>query len=104
MEHKRAEIHDLPQGDDMFLILMLGVSLCSMVAMVGVGFYMTRGNHQHHGRADSPYTDISPSFQSSKLAFSSVSPEDKKEQKRPVEETDWRGGPASGRIQMGSRA
>lgn len=99
---KRAGIHDLPQGHGMFLVLGLCLAMCSTVALVGVMFFLTR-SHQEATVVNSPYTDISPSFQTSKLTFSSSSPGERNrtDQFRPA--GDW-GGPSASTSSFGQLA
>jgi len=69
--HKRAGIHDLPEGDGLFLVVVLCVAVCCILGVVGVGYCV---HHPTCPRPSSPFSDSSPSFHSAQLAFSS-SPE-----------------------------
>lgn len=70
---KRSAIHDLPEGDGLFLVVVLCVAVCCILGVVGVGYCV---HHPTCHRSTSPFSDASPSFHSAQLAFSS-SPEDK---------------------------
>lgn len=71
--HKRSAIHDLPEGDGLFLVVVLCVAVCCILGVVGVGYCV---HHPTCHRSSSPFSDASPSFHSAQLAFSS-SPEDR---------------------------
>lgn len=70
---KRSGIHDLPEGDGMFLVVVMCVAVCCILGVVGVGYCV---HHPTCHRSTSPFSDASPSFHSAQLAFS-ASPEDK---------------------------
>ena len=56
-----------------FVIVVVGITLCAIAGVVGVGCFLHRPSCP---RPPSPFSDCSPTFQSAKLAFSS-SPEEK---------------------------
>ena len=58
-----------------FVVAVVGVALCCIIAVVGVGFVLHRP--VSCPGSSSPLSDSSPTFHSAKLAFSSRSPEDK---------------------------
>ena len=66
-------IHHISEEDGTFVIVVVGITLCAIVAVVGVGCFIHKPTCP---RSASPFSDCSPTFQSSKLAFSS-SPEEK---------------------------
>ena len=61
------------EEDGSFVIVVVGITLCAIVGVVGVGCFIHKPTCP---RSASPFSDFSPTFQSSKLAFSS-SPEEK---------------------------
>ena len=61
------------EEDGTFVIVVVGITLCAIVGVVGVGCFIHKPTCP---RSASPFSDCSPTFQSSKLAFSS-SPEEK---------------------------
>ena len=58
-----------------FVVAVVGVALCCIIAVVGVGFILHRP--VSCPGSSSPLSDNSPTFHSAKLAFSSRSPDDK---------------------------
>ena len=66
-------IHHFSEEDGTFVIVVVGITLCAIVAVVGVGCFIHKPTCP---RSASPFSDYSPTFQSSKLAFSS-SPDEK---------------------------
>lgn len=72
---KRGPLDDLNQDDGTFVVAVVGVALCCIIAVVGVGFVLHRP--VSCPGSSSPFSDSSPTFHSAKLAFSSRSPEDK---------------------------
>jgi len=61
------------EEDGTFVIVVVGITLCAIAAVVGVGCFIHKPTCP---RSASPFSDYSPTFQSSKLAFSS-SPDEK---------------------------
>jgi len=70
---KRGLIQEIPEENGNFVVVAIGVVLCCIFGVVGVGYFL-------HGpscnRSATPFSDNSPTFHSAKLAFSS-SPEEK---------------------------
>ena len=66
-------IHHFTEEDGTFVIVVVGITLCAIVAVVAVGCFIHKPTCP---RSASPFSDCSPTFQSSKLAFSS-SPDEK---------------------------
>merc|ERR1712079_646612 len=58
---------DFPQDDGTFVIVVVGITLCAIAGVVGVGCFLHRPSCP---RPPSPFSDCSPTFQSAKLAFS----------------------------------
>lgn len=69
--NKRSAIHDLPEGDGVFLLVVVCIAGVCILGVVGVGYCV---HHPTCPRATSPFSDSSPSFHSAQLAFS-ASPE-----------------------------
>jgi len=69
--HKRSAIHDTPEGDGLFLGVVVCVAVVCILGVLGVGYCV---HHPTCPRASSPFSDSSPSFTTAQLAFSS-SPE-----------------------------
>ena len=76
-DQKRSEedegSQDFPQEDGTFVIVVVGITLCTIAGVVGLGCFIHKPSCP---RPISPFSDCSPSFTSAKLAFSS-SPEEK---------------------------
>jgi len=76
-QQKRAEqgedSQDFPQEDGTFVIDVVGMTVCTIAGVVGLGCFIHKPTCP---RPPSPFSDCSPSFQSAKLAFSS-SPDEK---------------------------
>jgi len=70
---KRGVLPQLSNDDGMFVLVVLGVALCCILGVVGVGFLLHRPSYN---RSSTPFSDCSPSFLSAKLTFSN-SPEEK---------------------------
>lgn len=66
-------VHHISEDDGTFVIVVVGITLCAIAGVVGVGCFIHKPTCP---RSTSPFSDCSPTFQSSKLAFSS-SPEEK---------------------------
>ena len=76
-DQKRSEedegSQDFPQEDGTFVLVVVGITLCTIAGVVGLGCFIHKPSCP---RPISPFSDCSPSFTSAKLAFSS-SPEEK---------------------------
>jgi len=81
-QQKRSAIHDTPEGDGLFLVVVLCVALVSIIAVLGVGYCLHHPTCPPLGPTSSasPFSDTSPSFQSAQLAFSSSPEQDKPDQ------------------------
>ena len=66
-------VHHISEDDGTFVVVVVGITLCAIAGVVGVGCFIHKPTCP---RSASPFSDCSPTFQSSKLAFSS-SPEEK---------------------------
>lgn len=74
-QQKRAEIHTDPSSS-WFLALCLGLSLTCILAVVGLGCHLHRPRDRRPA-SSSPFSDLSPTFHSAKLAFSATPPEER---------------------------
>lgn len=85
---KRGTLEELNQDDGTFVVAVVGVALCCIIAVVGVGFILHRP--VSCPGSSSPLSDNSPTFHSAKLAFSSRSPDDKTSNSKQLSRTDTR--------------
>merc|ERR1712110_307708 len=85
---KRGTLEDLNQDDGTFVVAVVGVALCCIIAVVGVGFVLHRP--VSCPGISSPLSDSSrsPTFHSAKLAFSARSPDDKISNSKQLSKTD----------------